>query len=126
MSTTHDWARELQQTAEFLLSREAVQLSKIPETRAWLFSEKEVFLNLVRALKPGKKEMDTSLVNFFPAGAHIQLTINRDLVCRRLNPEYECEPLLTQAEEQELEKPVSIDAPLAQAIRHNQLQEGGQ
>ena len=126
MSTTHDWARELHQTAEFLLSREAVEIPKIPETRGWFFSEKEVFLNLVRALKPGKKEMSTSYVDFFPAGAHIQLTINRDLVCRRLNPEYECEPLLSQAEEQELEESVSIDAPLAQAIRHDQLQEGRQ
>jgi hypothetical protein len=104
MSTSHDWARELQKTAAFLLSRPEVEIgSKIPETRGWFFSEKEIFLNLVRVLKPGKKEMSNSYVDFHPSGAHIQLTINRDLVCRRLNPEYECEPLLSQEEDAEME-----------------------
>src|SRR6266852_4281093 len=119
MITTHDWARELQQTAEFLLSRDAVEIPKIPETRGWFFSEKEVFLNLVRALKPGKKDVSDSYVDFLPHGAHIQLTVNRSLVCRRLNPEYECEPLLSRAEEAELEEPIPIDDPHAQAIRHD-------
>lgn len=104
MSTSHEWARELQETAGLLLSKPEVEIGhKIPETRGWFFSEKEIFLNLVRALKPGKKVITDNYVDFYPAGAHIQLTIDRNLVCRRLNPVYECEPLLSQEEDAEME-----------------------
>ena len=104
MSTSHDWARELEKTAAFLLSKAEVEIGpKVPETRGWFFSEKEVFLNLVRALKPGKKVMTENYVDFYPTGVNIQLTINRSLVCKRLNPEYECEPLLSEAEDKEME-----------------------
>lgn len=104
MATSHEWARELQETAAFLFSKPDVEIGpKIPETRGWFFNDKEVFLNLVRALKPGKKVMSDSYVDFWPNGAHIQLTISRSLVCKRLNPEYECEPLLSEEEDAEME-----------------------
>jgi hypothetical protein len=103
MSTSHEWAKELHETADFLLSKPEVEIGKIPETRGWFFNEKEVFLNLVRATKPGRKEMSENYVDFYPTGAHLQLTISRNLVCRRINPEWECEPLLSQEEDASLE-----------------------
>lgn len=103
MSTSHDWARELQATAAFMLSKPEVEVGNIPETKGWFFSRKEVFLGLVRALKPGKKVMTSDYINFLPVGARIELTINRDALCRRLNPEYECEPLLSKEEDAEME-----------------------
>lgn len=104
MSTTHDWARELQQTAEFLLSKTEVEIGRLPKSQALFFSDKEPFLNLVRALKPGRKKIDEWYVKFQPAGSEfLELSVNRDLVCRRLNPEYECEPLLSPQEDAEME-----------------------
>lgn len=106
MSTSHDWARELQKTAAFLLSKPEVEIGEIPKTRFYQYSSKENFLSLVRALKPGKKEINNYYINFFPSGADMELSVNRDLVCRRLNPEYECEPLLSQEEDAEMESSV--------------------
>jgi hypothetical protein len=103
MSTTHDWARDLQRTAEFLLSREAIEIGVIPETRGWFWSEKQPFIALVRATMPGRKETSNDYISFIPAGANLQFTINRSVVCRRLNPEYECEPLLSPEEDAEME-----------------------
>jgi hypothetical protein len=105
LMTSHDWARELQKTAEFLLSKPEVKLSSIPITSFYSYSDKTVFLDLVRALKPGKKKMDQFSINFYPQGTeYLQLSINRDLMCKRLNPEYECTPLLSKEEDAEMEE----------------------
>lgn len=103
MSTSHDWARELQKTAEFLLSKNEVEMGSLPKTKFYQYSNKEVFVKLVRALKPGKKVTGNYSVDFFPSGANIELSINRDLVCRKITPEYECVPLLSQEEDAEME-----------------------
>lgn len=104
MSTSHDWARELQHTAEFLLSKTEVEIGHLPKSRAMFFSDKEPFLKLVRAFKPGRKVTNEWYVEFYPAGSEfLELVVNRDLVCRRLNPQYECEPLLSPQEDAEME-----------------------
>jgi hypothetical protein len=121
MSTSHDWARDLQRTAEFLLSKPEVEIDRIPTTVAWFFSDKVPFLALVRATIPGKKVINGNYVNFYPSGANLEFTVSRDLVCRKVQDvKYECEPLLSPEEDAEMEKaPIDIDAPLAQAIRHD-------
>lgn len=103
MATTHDWAKDLIRTANFMLSKEAIEIGDIPVTRASFYYTKDTFLAMVRAMKPGKKTMDTYYVNFLPRGANLELYINRDLICKRLNPVYECEPLLSAAEDAEME-----------------------
>jgi hypothetical protein len=127
MSTSHDWARDLIATGEFLLSRPEVEIGTVPQTKGWFFSEKDAFLGLVRATFPGKKTMDDFYVNFVPKGANLEFTISRNLVCRKLEPtkpQWECTPLLSPEEDAEMEdKPIDIDAPLAQAIRHDQQME---
>lgn len=118
MSTSHDWARDLQRTAEFLLSKDAVTIKEIPESRAWLWGDKDIFIALVRATKPGRKDTSNSNIDFTPTGANLRFTINRDLFCRRLNPEYECEPLLSPDEDAEMESDAgaaSMDATAAQS-----------
>jgi hypothetical protein len=127
MSTSHDWARDLIKTGEFLLSRTEVEIGEIPPTRGWFFSGKEKFLGMVRATFPGKKKMDDSYVNFYPTGANLEFTVSRSLVCRKLEvtPQWECAPLLSPEEDAEMEDtpataPIDIDAPLSQAIRHDQ------
>jgi hypothetical protein len=104
MSTSHDWARELQETALFLLSKDEVEIGSIPITRFTIYSEKEPFLRLVRALKPGKKKTTQYYITFYPTGnKSLELAINRDSMCKRLNPEYECTPLLSKEEDAEME-----------------------
>lgn len=104
MSTSHDWARELQETAAFLLSRGEVEIGNIPKTRYYEYGLKDNFLKLVRALKPGKKVTNQYYIEFYPSDTeHLELSVSRDLVCRRLNPEYECEPLLSPEEDAEME-----------------------
>jgi len=107
MSTSHDWARELQKTAAFLLSKPEVDLKhSCPETICTFYGEieKEGFLDLVRAIKPGKKHIGEYYVTFRPTGVvNLQLSINRDSICKRLNPVYECTPLLSKEEDAEME-----------------------
>lgn len=104
MSTSHDWARDLQRTAEFLLSRDAVEIGRVPQTKGWFFGDKDVFIALVRATLPGKKKIDQYYVNFTPTGANLELTVNKDLVCRKVQDvKYECQPLLSAEEDAEME-----------------------
>jgi hypothetical protein len=105
MATSHDWARDLQRTAEFLLSRVEVEIGdRTPMTCGWFFANKEPFLALVRATRPGKKTMTEYYVNFHPLGANLELSVNRDEVCRKVQDvKWECEPLLSSAEDVEME-----------------------
>jgi hypothetical protein len=106
MSTSHDWARSLQKDAEFLLAKPEVEIGNIPKTANWLFSQKEAFLNLVRATKPGRKNTTESYIYFYPKDSNLEILVGRNLFCKRLNPEYECEPLLSKEEDAEMEASV--------------------
>ena len=108
MSTSHDWARELQKTAEFLLSRPEIQMPAegIPSCRVRYWGEggKPDFLKFVRATVPGKKVIYDSSVEFQANGAHLEMAIDRSVVCRKVQDvKYECEPLLSPEEETELQ-----------------------
>jgi len=107
MSTSHDWARELQKTAAFLLSKPEIDLKQsIPDTVCTFYGEnqKDSFLNLVRASKPGSKHTGEYYVTFRPKNNNtLQFSINRDVICKRLNPVYECTPLLSKEEDAEME-----------------------
>jgi hypothetical protein len=107
MATSHDWARDLQKTAEFLLSRPEAEIGdSTPITYGWFFSRKEPFIALVRALKPGRKEMGEAYVKFFPEGVNLELSVYRDVVCRKVQDvKWECEPLLSPEEDAEMEEP---------------------
>ena len=100
---SHDLAKKLRETADTLESRPDVDLGN-SRFQVSFYGEKEKFLNAVRALKPGAKKMDESYVNFEPKGTILNLYINRDSICRRITPQYECEPLLSPSEDEEMEK----------------------
>jgi hypothetical protein len=106
MSTSHDWARQMQQTAEYLLSRPEVEIGRtIPSTYISFYGDKKKFIDLVRATVPGRKSMDQWNVAFIPSGAPIHISINRDAVCRKVQEvKYECEPLLSPEEEAQMEE----------------------
>ena len=104
--TTHDWARDMQKTAEFLLSRPEVKVGdKKPINFVAFYGEKEAFVNVVRAMVPGRKSIDEWNVTFTPKGyINFFIQINRSAVCRKVQDvKYECEPLLSPEEEAELD-----------------------
>src|SRR5579862_8805454 len=89
-TTSHDWARSLQRVAEFILSKPAVEINRIPITQLGFYSNKDPFIALVRATKPGSKNTTQFHVNFRPTGCpDLEIYVNRDLVCKRITPEYE-------------------------------------
>lgn len=70
------------------------------------YEEKEPFLAAVRAIGKGRKVVDDRYYNFVVADGLLHLSVNREAVCRIVKPaqpaEYDCEPLLSQAEEAQL------------------------
>lgn len=102
-----DW---LDSKPEFHVERTVAELP-----RTCFYSEKQGFLEAIRAIGSGVKGeglfpeylMFTS--NTTPEGVKVSVEVNRDAVCKLIKPaqtipaEYDCEPLLSQAEEAELE-----------------------
>ena len=102
---SHEYAAKLKQAAEFLLSKDDVELDSGPRVFVPMSGGgKENFLAAVRAFGAGKKDFDFPLsafpyMYFTPTGQIITLSINRDAVCRKVQDvKWECEPLLSQDE----------------------------
>lgn len=103
MSTSHDWARDLQRTADYLLSRLEVEMESKPAIYNFMY-DKEKFLAAVRAMIPGRKVIDEFNVAFEPKGTILNLRVPRNLVCRKIQDvKYDCEPFLSPAEDAEME-----------------------
>jgi len=105
--TSHDLAREMQETAKALLSKPEF---KIPSyitgpKEITFFSAKEDFLQAVKLSGSGKKDISgPNYVTFIPDCGGYKLSIDRSLVCKKIKEAvYECEPLLSQLEESTLE-----------------------
>lgn len=106
-STSHDYARRLQELAAFLLSRDSFVLpySEPTSYHHFHYYEKEPFVAAVRALGSGKKKITETGIEFIvtPPGSHISLEAPRNLLCRLIRPaEYDCDPLLSPEEEKSL------------------------
>ena len=71
------------------------------------YDEKNAFLSAVRAMGAGRKVTTDSSVSLVAANGLLHISVNRDAVCRLVKPaqpaEYECEPLLSQAEEAQID-----------------------
>ena len=110
--TSHEYARQMQAAAQWLLDKPEFGLPAYEteySERLSYFSDKEGFIRAAKALG-GKKDVshdgDYQLVTEHPSGFKFSLIASRDAVCRIVKPaqeaEYECEPLLTQQEEEEV------------------------
>lgn len=107
--TSHEYAAKLQAIAEKLLHSEAFDLptymddycAKNGIVRIDFFSRKDKFLAAVRAIGSGRKAGGESTLDFIVGD--LALGVDRSSVCHIVKPaqpaEYECEPLLSQAEE---------------------------
>jgi hypothetical protein len=105
--TSHDYARELQKNAEFLLSRPSFNFegSWGEPHHYFRFAYRESFLACVKALGSGQKKFTEDEIEFkvqFPSSV-IKVEAPRATVCRLIRPaEYECDPFLSPDEEQNL------------------------
>lgn len=96
---SHEVAKQLMKTATSLLDKPEVELPGFSEVVIWYFSQKEDFIKTVKAFGVGKKDFNSSYLDFRPTGTFLVLRINRDEVCMKVQEEkWECEPLLTKAE----------------------------
>ena len=114
--TSHEYAHKLNALADFLLSRPVFDLPTYQKgIDQWLsyFSNKDGFLAAFRALSPGKKEYTEGQygeLKFTPDGVDEKLgwfiKVSRSVVCTLVKPAqpavYDCEPLLSAAEEAEM------------------------
>jgi hypothetical protein len=96
---THEYAEKLKAAAEFLASRENVELGTlyIPI----FFYDRQPFVDAVRAFGPGDKAFTDSELGFIPKAPcdFFKLYIPRNRVCKLVRPaEYDCEPILSDEE----------------------------
>ncbi len=101
---SHEYANKLKQLADFLLNKPEFTTdfdAKFSYLRMYYYGRKGEFLAAVKALGSGKKEWSKDELRYIPdATDMLRLTVNRTAVCRLVKEaEYECEPLLSQAEE---------------------------
>lgn len=95
---SHEYAVKLKEAAEFLLSKDELELDSGPLVSVW-FWNKEQFIAVVKALGSGEKEVTERDVAFVPLGTCLRMVAPRNLVCRKVQEEkWECEPLLSQDE----------------------------
>jgi len=109
---SHQIAKQLRATAEFLEARQDLELLSNPAINLFFWNEKESFIEAVKSLLPGKKEYKGNEVIFTPEGTVLRLWLNRSAVCRKVQEEkWECEPLLSPEEGSEMEAPVKANEP---------------
>ena len=116
--TSHDFAKQLRKLAEFL---EAAPAFKLPDysteyndtcgiAQFDYHYDKAGFISAVKALGSGKKREKTICqpeIHFMAADGLLRLAIYKEALCRLIEPAkpavYECEPLLSQAEEAQID-----------------------
>lgn len=104
---SHEYANKLKELGDFLLAKPEFE-TPWSESNAYIglyyWGGKDGFLSAVKALGTGTKEWGKDDLRYIPAGTDmLRLNISRASVCRLVKEaEYECEPLLSQAEEAEI------------------------
>jgi len=103
---SHDYAQRLKEIGEFLLTRPEFETNTAPMLFFHMY-KKEHLLAAVRSLGSGTKELTNGSyaeIKFKPTAApEIIVSAARDTVCVKVQEaKWECEPLLSQAEEAEL------------------------
>ena len=105
--TSHEYARKLKVTAEFLLSRPEFNLPSYKDSaNSYLgsyYQEKDAFLSAVKALGAVNKSFTGTELKISCSvigGGDIYFDIARSVVCRKVQEEkWECQSLLTPEEE---------------------------
>lgn len=102
---SHEYARALIEVGQFLQQQPEFETEYDPHLYLGWYYDKEKFLTAVRALGSGNKEYsgDDLVFEVQHGESSLRLSIPRDKVCRKVQDAiWECEPLLTPEEEQEL------------------------
>lgn len=107
MKSSHEYARAMLATAEYILARPDVDFDV--EHRIYLhFWNKEQFINAAKAMGTCKKEFASDELVLKIEGAPIEIRAPRNLVCRKIQEaKFVCEPLMSDRELEALgEKPL--------------------
>jgi hypothetical protein len=103
--TSHEYANKLKELSDFLLAKPEFDFySNSGRIRLYFGSSKEKFIKAAKALGSVTKTYKDGDIEVAPVDHPIfVLYANRDTVCRKVQEEkWECEPLLSQAEEAEI------------------------
>ena len=100
--TSHEYAKKMQELAEFLLARPEFEAEGRPFVYLYYY-QKEPFLAAIRAIGAGEKEWTDTEIRFKPKGipedTAMQIYAPRDKLCKLVRAaEYDCEPLLSPGE----------------------------
>lgn len=107
--TSHEYANRLEKLAAELKSKSDFELPDYSERYYGNYgietfrynNQKEGFLQAARALGSGTKDGTADELTF--KHGDIRLSVDRNVVCKLVRPaEYECEPLLSEAETAEI------------------------
>lgn len=106
--TSHEYAKKLRELAMHLELAESFELPDYQENYHKGYGlvsfryqdDKTGFLAAVKAVGAGKKQAISNDFIFSCFDGALRLSVQRNSVCRLVKPaEYECEPLLSRAEE---------------------------
>lgn len=106
----HDLANNLEHVEPFLLPNQSDSFYRDYGIESFrYYGEKLPFLAAVKAVGTGKKDTSKEReFSFIAFDGLLHIVVNRDAVCRIVKPaqpaEYDCEPLLSQEEEDSLEQ----------------------
>ena len=99
---SHELARKWIDVAERLLDKPAFALPDYEDGERSInyFSDKKEFLNAIRSLGSGEKDLsDLNYMKFRPFSG-LYIAVNRETVCRKVQEvKWECEPLFSPEEQ---------------------------
>lgn len=112
--TSHEYARKLAAVADLLAAAPEFEMPSYMDSYIQSYgidtirfhNGKDRFLAAARAIGNGEKIYDGDTFEFHVLSGLLRLTVDRDAVCRIVKPavpaEYECEPLLSQEEVEQI------------------------
>lgn len=101
---SHEYANKLKKIGDFLLARPSVEFDSGPKILVYFGWGKDKFIAAAKAMGSITKTYKSEDFEVSPVG-HPELVLYaaRSVVCRKVQDEkWECEPLLSQAEEAEI------------------------
>jgi hypothetical protein len=100
---SHEYAARIQAEAKYLLDKPPFEMptyTGLIKEFYWYMGDKAGFVAAVRALGTGEKQIGVEYVEFHPVDAPIAIRIERQHVCKLIEPaKYDCEPFLGPEED---------------------------
>lgn len=115
---SHEYAAAIKKQAEYLESKPQFEMPQYTQETdtLWYMHDKKGFIQAVRTLGAGQKNIGVEYVEFAPTDAPITVKIERGAVCKLVAPaQYDCEPLLSQEEYEALPIPQAVNEVISES-----------